>query len=154
MLSLRRWVAPAVVLGLLVPRGAHAQSAGTVQEDRNPRLATTGMVLTFSGLAGAALGGGLLGAMVASGPGRSYDELGRQAAMGLGSGLLIAGSAATLTGIVLWAVGESDVERERVRITYPGRDEGQRNDDIRHPHDLWHAQVTAGPSSIQLTVSF
>ena len=148
MLSVQRWVLVALFLVLLAPRDAYAQSTGTVYEDRSPKLATAGMVLTFSGLGAAGLGGGLLAAMVAAGPGQSYDELGRQTAMGVGSGLLILGGAATLTGIILWAIGESDVERERIRVTYPGRDEAEA------APPSWQARLSAGPSSLQLEVSF
>jgi hypothetical protein len=68
---------------------------------------------------------GIGAALIAVGSrGGGHDELGFEQAgdtLALGGGLALTsiGGVCALTGVVLWAVGESDVKRERVRVLRP-----------------------------------
>ncbi len=83
--------------------------------DGSSDLFTAGMVLTFVGLAVGALGVGLMVYALNAEyrEGVYFKDFGKGLATA-GSGLLIAvGAGATVTGIILWAVGGSGTAKER-----------------------------------------
>ena len=98
------------------------QAEDTVRVPRNPKIATTGKAVFGLGLLSAGIGTPLVVAawQVDGDKAGGYAVFGKGALMVLPAAMTLAGGGAVITGAIMWAVGGSTVERDRIRILSPG----------------------------------